>query len=279
MRLLNKDSACAAGFPCAMSCEAIQHRRMAMSSPVTLMTYQLYFYEINRVKPMYDEMDKKPPFDIRDITICDECHKIPEIIQSLCAPVCSQYTYENTFKPIVKYATSHCIETDVEISADTLVSLSKRIFNASAKELAYEYLNDLKNTLDKWEHAGEKVAEWMSDKMNKVDVEKDKDSKKVSFDLQAVSNLQSMISFFNDAIEKIGTDSLVVNGQKADYVGNICMDVAMIDVTDIVCQEGDSVEIFGKNLPVTQLSDLLDTIPYEVLTGVSNRVKRVYYQD
>ncbi|MCR5132210.1 MAG: bifunctional UDP-N-acetylmuramoyl-tripeptide:D-alanyl-D-alanine ligase/alanine racemase [Prevotella sp.] len=71
----------------------------------------------------------------------------------------------------------------------------------------------------------------------------------------------------------------LVNGQKAEYVGNICMDVAMIDVTDIPCQEGDSVEIFGQNLPVTALSDIIDTIPYEVLTAVSNRVKRVYYQD
>jgi len=71
----------------------------------------------------------------------------------------------------------------------------------------------------------------------------------------------------------------LVNGQKAPYVGNICMDVAMIDVTDIECHEGDSVEIFGKNLPVTVLSDTIDTIPYEVLTGVSNRVKRIYYQD
>lgn len=71
----------------------------------------------------------------------------------------------------------------------------------------------------------------------------------------------------------------LVNGRKAEYVGNICMDVCMIDVTDIPCQEGDSVEIFGDNLPVTTLSDTLDTIPYEVLTGISNRVKRVYFQD
>ncbi len=71
----------------------------------------------------------------------------------------------------------------------------------------------------------------------------------------------------------------LVNGQRAEYVGNICMDVAMIDVTDIDCHEGDSVEIFGKELPVTVLSDTIDTIPYEVLTGVSNRVKRVYFQD
>lgn len=71
----------------------------------------------------------------------------------------------------------------------------------------------------------------------------------------------------------------LVNGQKAPYVGNICMDVAMIDVTGIPCKEGDSVEIFGDHLPVTVLSDVLDTIPYEVLTSVSDRVKRVYYQD
>ena len=71
----------------------------------------------------------------------------------------------------------------------------------------------------------------------------------------------------------------LVRGQKAEYVGNICMDVAMIDVTDVPCQEGDPVEIFGEHLPVTVLSDEIDTIPYEVLTAVSNRVKRVYFQD
>lgn len=71
----------------------------------------------------------------------------------------------------------------------------------------------------------------------------------------------------------------LVNGKKAPYVGNICMDVAMIDVTGIDCREGDSVEIFGDHLPVTVLSDVLETIPYEVLTGVSTRVKRVYFQD
>ena len=71
----------------------------------------------------------------------------------------------------------------------------------------------------------------------------------------------------------------LVNGKKAEYVGNICMDVAMIDVTDIDCKEGDHVVLFGEELPVTVLSDAIDTIPYEVLTGISNRVKRVYYQD
>ena len=68
----------------------------------------------------------------------------------------------------------------------------------------------------------------------------------------------------------------IINGHKAPYVGNICMDVCMVDVTDIPCHEGDSVEIFGHQLPVTQLAQWLGTIPYEVLTGISTRVRRVY---
>ncbi len=76
-----------------------------------------------------------------------------------------------------------------------------------------------------------------------------------------------------------GRGYCLVNGQKAPYVGNICMDVCMIDITGIDCKEGDRVEIFGDHLPVTVLSDTLGTIPYEVLTNVSTRVKRIYYQD
>jgi alanine racemase len=71
----------------------------------------------------------------------------------------------------------------------------------------------------------------------------------------------------------------LVNGKKAYYVGNICMDVCMIDVTDIECSEGDTVEIFGPSLPVTVLSDVLGTIPYEILSTISTRVKRVYYTE
>ena len=70
----------------------------------------------------------------------------------------------------------------------------------------------------------------------------------------------------------------LVNGQHAPYVGNICMDVCMIDVTDIPCREGDEAIIFGRQLPVTVLSDATGTIPYEILTSVSNRVKRVYFK-
>ena len=76
-----------------------------------------------------------------------------------------------------------------------------------------------------------------------------------------------------------GRGYCLVNGQKASYVGNICMDVCMIDVTDIDCREGDTAIIFGPELSPTVLSDTIDTIPYEILTSVSPRVKRVYFVD
>lgn len=76
-----------------------------------------------------------------------------------------------------------------------------------------------------------------------------------------------------------GAVKVLVNGKEAPTVGNICMDACMIDVTGIECSEGDTVEIFGENMPIDRLGRLLDTITYEVLTSVSPRVKRVYYRE
>lgn len=77
-----------------------------------------------------------------------------------------------------------------------------------------------------------------------------------------------------------GNASMLVNGKRCPTVGNVCMDVTFIDVTDCPeAQEGDSVEIFGTNIAVTELSDSLGTISYEILSTVSTRVKRVYYKE
>ncbi len=76
-----------------------------------------------------------------------------------------------------------------------------------------------------------------------------------------------------------GNINVLVNGKEAPTIGNICMDACMIDVTGIDCQVGDSVEIFGQNMPLQRLADTLDTIPYEILTSISPRVKRVYYRE
>ncbi|GAB6395338.1 MAG: bifunctional UDP-N-acetylmuramoyl-tripeptide:D-alanyl-D-alanine ligase/alanine racemase [Bacteroidales bacterium] len=76
-----------------------------------------------------------------------------------------------------------------------------------------------------------------------------------------------------------GKGKVLINERLCPTIGNICMDITMIDVTDIQAQEGDSVIIFGDKLPIRQISDELNTIPYEILTSVSSRVKRVYYRE
>ncbi|HYJ37020.1 MAG TPA: bifunctional UDP-N-acetylmuramoyl-tripeptide:D-alanyl-D-alanine ligase/alanine racemase [Chitinophagaceae bacterium] len=76
-----------------------------------------------------------------------------------------------------------------------------------------------------------------------------------------------------------GNGRMLVNGQLAPIIGAVCMDMTMIDVTDIPsASEGDEVIVFGKELPVQQVANWASTIPYEILTGVSQRVKRVYFQ-
>lgn len=77
-----------------------------------------------------------------------------------------------------------------------------------------------------------------------------------------------------------GRASVYVNGELAPVVGNVCMDMTMIDVTGIAgVKEGMEVEIFGKHLPVQQMARWAGTIAYEIMTGISQRVKRVYLEE
>lgn len=69
-----------------------------------------------------------------------------------------------------------------------------------------------------------------------------------------------------------------IQGKKASIVGRVCMDMIMVDISDISCEEGDEVIIFGENPNIEEIANQLNTSPYEVLTAVSNRVKRVYYK-
>lgn len=73
--------------------------------------------------------------------------------------------------------------------------------------------------------------------------------------------------------------SILINNKEAPILGDICMDMLMVDVTHIDCKEGDTVIIFGKNPSVSHMAKKLNTIPYEILTSVSQRVKRIFYRE
>jgi len=76
-----------------------------------------------------------------------------------------------------------------------------------------------------------------------------------------------------------GIGSMLINGKLAKIVGNICMDMTMLDVSQIDCKVGDEVIVFGEYPSINDLSNQIGTIPYELLTGVSQRVKRVYFHE
>jgi alanine racemase len=76
-----------------------------------------------------------------------------------------------------------------------------------------------------------------------------------------------------------GKGQVLVNGNRCPLIGNICMDICMADVTDIPAKEGDRVILFGEQITVDDWAEQLQTIPYEILTSISPRVKRVYYKE
>ena len=72
-----------------------------------------------------------------------------------------------------------------------------------------------------------------------------------------------------------GVGWVTIEGQKAPIIGNVCMDMIMIDISNIECQEGDEVIVFGTNPTAEELSTVINSIPYELLTNISQRIKRV----
>lgn len=76
-----------------------------------------------------------------------------------------------------------------------------------------------------------------------------------------------------------GNGQAFINGNRAAIAGNICMDMVMLDVTGLQVQPGDEVEFFGTHVPLTEIAHKAGTIPYEILTGISQRVKRIYLHE
>jgi len=76
-----------------------------------------------------------------------------------------------------------------------------------------------------------------------------------------------------------GAGVVLINGKEAPVVGNVCMDMTMIDITGIEAKEGDEVIIFGEGLPIQELASRANTIPYEILTNTSERVKRIFFAE
>jgi alanine racemase len=76
-----------------------------------------------------------------------------------------------------------------------------------------------------------------------------------------------------------GNGKVLVKGKRVPVVGNVCMDMTMIDLTGIEATEGEEVIIFGRDLPIQDVAASISTIPYEILTNTSERVKRIFVSE
>jgi len=76
-----------------------------------------------------------------------------------------------------------------------------------------------------------------------------------------------------------GCGKMSINGKLAPTIGHICMDMSMLDVTDLEVNEGDDVNVFGEEISVYDLAKQLNTIPYEIISNLSQRIKRVYFYE
>ena len=76
-----------------------------------------------------------------------------------------------------------------------------------------------------------------------------------------------------------GVGYITIKNKQAPIIGSVCMDMLMVDVTNIACKEGDTVVIFGEDPTVQRMANKLGTIPYEILTSISQRVKRVFFRE
>jgi alanine racemase len=76
-----------------------------------------------------------------------------------------------------------------------------------------------------------------------------------------------------------GVGQMLIDGKRVPTIGKICMDMCMLDITGLDVNEGDEVIVFNDQVKVEDIAKSINTIPYEILTGISQRVKRVYYYE
>lgn len=132
----------------------------------------------------------------------------------------------------------------------------------------------------------EKLEDVMTLKSVVAQIRKVKKGESIGYSRSSICEKESLIATvpvgYADGLSRKlsnGKGRMFINGKFAPIIGRICMDLTMIDVTDIACVEGDEVEILGKNITIDEMAERLETIPYEIIVGISSRVKRVYVQD
>ena len=226
LTLMDPSKAAAKGFSCAEYCEIIRHRIASMTSPVALMTYQLYLCYMNDVRPRYNDPNVRAkegpaPFDLRDIVIADECHKIPGIVQDWCSPSFTSYDIEH-FKILIDFAYENGFMNKDGISHKDFRELMNRMWDNTSKWDILNAFKDYYNRAEEVQKAGMKIMDHYAKKETL-----DKHDYKV---IAAQSWLENHMSHIDEYEALISAESLVKTGESRDSFQLKCVyEDALVD--------------------------------------------------
>ena len=212
----------------------------------------------------------------------------------------------------IKSVFTHLAGSD-DASLDDYTNLQANIFNAVIatieKEIHYSFFKHVCNTsgivrhpqlhynmvrlgiglygVDYSNSLGKKIKNISRLKTTIAQIKQLKPGESVGYSRKGILTRDSKIGTvcigYADGISRAlgnGKGKMVVNGVLCSIIGNVCMDMCMLDITDVPnVQEGNEVIVFGPELPITRVAEMAGTIAYEIMTDISTRVKRVYYEE
>jgi alanine racemase len=298
--------------------EGVELRRAGVKLPIMVMNTnavefdklvefnlepELYSFSILKLFKEYLEIRKIQAFPIH-LKFDTGMHRLG-FMDSDMDQLCTELSTCNQFK--IKSVFSHLVGSETEIHdeyTNTQFNLFQEMTSLISKAVGYDFLKHLCNTSAIHRHPNMQfnmvrlgiglygvddhlqLQNVTTLKTSIAQLKKLKKGDTVGYGRRGILENDSTIATvrigYADGYPRSfgnGNGYMLVNGQVAKTIGNVCMDMTMINVTDIETKEGDEVIVFGADLSVRQLASMANTIPYEILTNISQRVKRVYFEE
>ncbi len=225
------------------------------------------------------------------------------------AELCKKISTGETFK--IQSVFSHLAASDSKVH-DDFTKQQEKLFlkscSAIEKNISYPFLKHIANTSAIHRHknlqldmvrlgiglygvdANKKIQQQLKNvstlKTTISQIKKIKSGESIGYNRKGIAEKDSVIATvrigYADGYPRSlsnGIGKMWVNKNLVPVIGSVCMDMTMLDITGVDAKEGDDVIVFGEKLSVAELAEWANTIPYEILTGISQRVKRVYYEE
>ncbi|WP_462222163.1 bifunctional UDP-N-acetylmuramoyl-tripeptide:D-alanyl-D-alanine ligase/alanine racemase [Ferruginibacter sp.] len=223
--------------------------------------------------------------------------------------LCKKISTGETFK--IQSVFSHLAASDSK-AHDDFTKQQEKLFlkscSAIEKNISYPFLKHIANTSAIHRHknlqldmvrlgiglygvdANKKIQQQLKNvstlKTTISQIKKIKSGESIGYNRKGIAEKDSVIATvrigYADGYPRSlsnGIGKMWVNKNLVPVIGSVCMDMTMLDITGVDAKEGDDVIVFGEKLSVAELAEWANTIPYEILTGISQRVKRVYYEE